>query len=236
MSEGSSSLNTAAKTSAHFPVPAYEPQDVVFLPAFELLRQAIAQHVFPGASVAVTHQGKLVALKAVGRFTYDLESPEVTSASIFDLASVSKVVATTTVAMILYQRGLLDLEMPVVSIVPEFSGQDERRSEVTLHLLLAHSSGLPAYEKLFLRAPTKTQLLDAAFTTPLAADPGSQAAYSDVGFIILGVALERIVDEPLDRFCQREVFGPLGMAHTGFKPPDAPPLLLLTVLLVSFAS
>jgi serine-type D-Ala-D-Ala carboxypeptidase len=221
LSEGSSSLNTAAKTSAHFPVPAYEPQDVVFLPAFELLRRAIAQHVFPGASVAVTHQGKLVALKAVGRFTYDLESPEVTSASIFDLASVSKVVATTTVAMILYQRGLLDLEMPVVSIVPEFSGQDERRSEVTLHMLLAHSSGLPAYEKLFLRAPTKAQLLDAAFTTPLAVDPGSQAAYSDVGFIILGVALERIADEPLDRFCQREVFGPLGMAHTAFNPPAA---------------
>jgi len=221
LSEGSSSLNTAAKISAHFPVPAYEPQDVVFLPAFELLRRAIAQHVFPGASVAVTHQGKLVALKAVGRFTYDLESPEVTSASIFDLASVSKVVATTSVAMILYQRGLLDLEMPVVSIVPEFSGQDERRSEVTLHMLLAHSSGLPAYEKLFLRAPTKAQLLDAAFTTPLAVDPGSRAAYSDVGFIILGVALERIADEPLDRFCQREVFGPLGMAHTAFNPPPA---------------
>ena len=221
LSEGPSSLNTAAKTSAHFPAPAYEQQDIVFLPAFELLRQAIAQHVFPGASVAVTHQGKLVALKAMGRFTYDPQSPEVTSASIFDLASVSKVVATTTVAMILYQRGLLDLEMPVVSVVPEFSGQDERRAEVTLRMLLAHSSGLPAYEKLFLRAPTKTQLRDAAFTTPLAVDPGSQAAYSDVGFIILGVALERIVDEPLDRFCQREVFGPLGMAHTAFNPPQA---------------
>ncbi len=221
LSEGPSSLNTAAKTSAHFPAPAYEQQDIVFLPAFELLRQAIAQHVFPGASVAVTHQGKLVALKAMGRFTYDPQSPEVTSASIFDLASVSKVVATTTVAMILYQRGLLDLEMPVVSVVPEFSGQDERRAEVTLRMLLAHSSGLPAYEKLFLRAPTKTQLRDAAFTTPLAVDPGSQAAYSDVGFIILGVALERIVDEPLDRFCQREVFGPLGMAHTAFNPPAA---------------
>ena len=166
LSESPSPLNTAARTSAHFPAPAYEQQDVVFLSAFELLRQAIAQHVFPAASVAVTHQGKLVALKAVGRFTYDLESPEVTRASIFDLASVSKVAATTSVAMILYQRGLLDLEMPVVSIVPEFAGQDERRREVTLHMLLAHSSGLPAYEKLFRRAPTKEELLDAAFATP----------------------------------------------------------------------
>jgi CubicO group peptidase (beta-lactamase class C family) len=221
LSEGSSSLNTSAKTSAHFPALAYEQQDVVFLPAFELLRQAIAQHAFPAVSVAVTHQGKLVALKAVGRFTYDLESPEVTTASIFDLASVSKVVATTSVAMILYQRGLLDLEMPVVSVVPEFGGQDERRREVTLRMLLAHSSGLPAYEKLFRRAPTKDQLLGAAFAMPLAAAPGTQATYSDIGFIILGVALERIADEPLDHFCQREVFGPLGMAHSAFNPPAA---------------
>ncbi|OLB20446.1 MAG: hypothetical protein AUH15_11425 [Acidobacteriales bacterium 13_2_20CM_55_8] len=230
MSESPSSLNTASRTSAHFPAPAYEQQDAVFSPAFEVLQQAIAQHAFPAASVAVTRQGKLVALKAIGSFTYDPQSPEVTSASIFDLASVSKVVATTTVAMILYQRGLLDLEMHVVSVVPEFAGQDERRREVTLHMLLAHSSGLPAYEKLFRRAPTKDQLLDAAFVMPLVADPGTQATYSDIGFIILGIALERIADEPLDRFCQREVFGPLGMAHTAFNPPPAwRPSILPTV-------
>ena len=230
LSESPSSLNTASRTSAHFPAPAYELQDAVFSPAFEVLQQAIAQHAFPAASVAVTRQGKLVALKAIGSSTYDPQSPEVTSASIFDLASVSKVVATTTVAMILYQRGLLDLEMHVVSVVPEFAGQDERRREVTLHMLLAHSSGLPAYEKLFRRAPTKDQLLDAAFVMPLVADPGTQATYSDIGFIILGIALERIADEPLDRFCQREVFGPLGMAHTAFNPPPAwRPSILPTV-------
>src|SRR2546421_9709723 len=163
LSEGSSSLNTAAKTSAHFPPPAYEQQDVVFLPAFELLRQAIAQHVFPAASVAVTHQGKLVALKAIGRFTYDLKSPEVTTASIFDLASVSKVVATTSLAMILYQRGLLDLEMPVVGVLPEFRGEDSRRGEITFRQLLAHSSGIPAYEKLFLHARSSAEFLREAF-------------------------------------------------------------------------
>jgi serine-type D-Ala-D-Ala carboxypeptidase len=221
LSKGFSFLNTASRTSAHFPVAAYQQQDVVFLPVFELLRQAIAQHAFPAATVAVTHQEKLIALKALGRFTYDPESPEVTNASIFDLASVSKVVATTSVAMILYQRGLLDLEIPLVSIVPEFAGEDERRREVTLRMLLAHSSGLPAYEKLFSRAPTKDKLLNAAFAMPLVADPGTQATYSDIGFIILGIALERIADEPLDRFCQREVFGPLGMAHSAFNPPLA---------------
>ncbi len=128
--------------------------------------------------------------------------------------------------MILYQRGLLDLEAPVAAIVPEFADaqcteKDPRRREVTLHMLLAHSSGLPAYEKLFLKQKTKSDLLAAAFATPLAADPGTKAEYSDIGFIILGVALERIADETLDRFCQRELFGPLGMAHTAYNPPPA---------------
>ena len=144
-----------------------------------------------------------------------------TVATVFDLASVSKVVATTTMAMILYERGLIDLEAPVASIVPEFSGTDARRGEVTVRMLLAHSSGLPAYEKLFLKAKTRDELLAAAFATPLTADPGARAEYSDIGFIILAIALERIADESLDRFCQREIFGPLGMAHTAFNPPAA---------------
>ena len=198
------------------------------------MRRASAAHVFPAASLAVTYNGRLVAREAFGCFTYEPGSPEATPGSIFDLASVSKVVATTAVAMVLYQRGLLDLEMPVAAVVPEFvdpasgagegvagSGEDARRSEVTLHMLLAHSSGLPAYEKLFLRAHTRQVLLDAAFATTLVADPGTRAEYSDIGFIILGVALERLADEPLDRFCQREIFGPLGMALTSFNPPAA---------------
>ena len=124
--------------------------------------------------------------------------------------------------MILYERGLLDLDAPVTGTIPEFrSVADPRRNEVTFHMLLAHSSGLPAYEKLFLRAHSRAELLHAAFTTPLTADPGSRAEYSDIGFIVLGEALERISGETLDIFCQREIFGPLGMANTGFNPPPA---------------
>jgi CubicO group peptidase (beta-lactamase class C family) len=151
---------------------------------------------------------------------------EVTTATIFDLASVSKVVATTNMAMILYERGLLDLEAPVVALAPEFNGNDRsrvdpRRKEVTTHMLLAHSSGLPAYEKLFQRASKKEELLSLAFATDLTADPGSHTEYSDIGFIILATVLERIADESLDRFCQREIFGTLGMTHTTFNPPSA---------------
>jgi CubicO group peptidase (beta-lactamase class C family) len=87
-------------------------------------------------------------------------------------------------------------------------------------MLLAHSSGLPAYEKLFLKARSREDLLVAAFTTPLSADPATRAEYSDIGFIILGAALERLAGDPLDIFCQREIFGPLAMTNTTFNPPN----------------
>ncbi len=221
LSESLSSPNIRVQAASRFPAPAYEEQDAVFATAFDVIEKGIAQAAFPAASIAVACQGKLVALQAFGRFTYEPDSPPVTIAAVFDLASVSKAVATTSMAMILYERGLIDLEAPVVSIVPEFAGSDAGRGDVTVHMLLTHSSGLPAYEKLFLRAKTRDELLAAAFTTPLAADPGTRAEYSDIGFIILAVALERVADESLDRFCQRELFGPLAMLHTAFNPPAA---------------
>lgn len=215
---------------------AFDDQDGVFHSAFDMVRAAIEDRAFPCASIAVTHAGRLVLLKSFGKFVFeeDLEnaSPSsgslrepgdvdraVTASTLFDLASVTKAVATTTMGMILYERGLLELEAPISGIVPEFLTGDARRREVTFRMLLAHSSGVPAYEKLFLKAHSREQLLRAAFQTPLTADPGTRAEYSDIGFIILGIALERIAGESLDRFCQREIFGPLGMSHTTFTPP-----------------
>ncbi len=212
-------------------IPAFDDQESVFARAFAILREAIAQHAFPAASVAVTHKGRLIALKAFGHFVYEADSGEpllrvpgnleVTPSAMFDLASVTKVVATTTMAMILYERGLLELDAPIMGTVPEFAAgsSDPRRAEVTFHMLLAHSSGLPAYEKLFLKAKARDELLHAAFNMPITADPGSRAEYSDVGFIILGTALERLAGESLDLFCQREIFGPLATTHTAFNPP-----------------
>jgi CubicO group peptidase (beta-lactamase class C family) len=237
--------------------PAFEHQDEVFAAAFSILQGAITHPAFPAASVAVTHRGQLIALKALGHFTYESDTAgrvldlasttpnhgtpsfasfakepapslskggqgAVNPSTLFDLSSLTKVVATTPMAMLLYERGLLDLDAPVSAIIPEFlhdDAKDPRRNEVTLRMLLAHSSGLPAYEKLFLKARTRAELLQAAFTTPLAADPATRAAYSDIGFILLGIALERLADEPLDRFCQREIFAPLAMTNTTFNPP-----------------
>jgi serine-type D-Ala-D-Ala carboxypeptidase len=219
LSESSASLKTGSQAAPRFPAPDYEQQDVIFAIAFDAIQKGIAHSVFPAASIAITLDGKLVALKAFGRFTYEPSSPLVTIATVFDVASVSKAVATTSMAMILYERGLLDLEAPVVSIVPEFAGSDARRGDVSVRMLLAHSSGLPAYEKLFLKAKSRDELLAAAFTTLLTADPGARTEYSDIGFIILAIALERVADEGLDRFCQGEIFGPLGMLHTAYNPP-----------------
>ena len=193
-------------------------QDELFRGAFEILHNAIPAGAFPGCSLAVTLNGELVAHHALGRFSYDATAPAVTTGSIFDLASVTKAIATTTMAMILYERGILDLEAPVAAILPEFSMDDPRRRDVSMRMLLSHSSGLPAYEKLFLRTKNREELLRAALTTALTADPGTRAEYSDLGFIILGVALERLADEAIVTFCQREIFGPLAMSNTTFNP------------------
>jgi CubicO group peptidase (beta-lactamase class C family) len=204
-------------------IEAFERQDEQFASAFLILHEAIAQRTFPAASVAVIHNGRLVALKTLGGFTYVSDSPRAIPTTLFDLASLTKVAATTAMAMILYERGLLDLDAPVSAIVPEFlidAAKDPRRPEVTLRMLLAHSSGLPAYEKLFLKGSSREELLHAVFTMGLAADPATQVEYSDIGFILLGVALERIAEETLDRFCQREIFAPLAMTNTTFNPPE----------------
>ncbi len=201
---------------------AFGDQEEIFAAPFSILEKAIAQRAFPAASIAVLHKGRVVALKALGRFTYEPMSDPVTPATLFDLASLTKVVATTSMAMLLYEHGLLDLDVPIAAIVPEFisdAEKDSRRNDVSLRMLLAHASGLPAYEKLFLKVKTRDELLRAALSIPLAAGPGTRVDYSDIGFIILGIALERLAGEPLDRFCQREIFGPLGMSNTTFNPP-----------------
>jgi serine-type D-Ala-D-Ala carboxypeptidase len=205
-------------------IAAYEAQDWMFASALTVLDEAIEQQAFPGAAFAVTYQGRLVARRGRGRFSYAVTSPPVTADTIYDLASVTKVVATTAAAMVLYERGMLNLDSPLVQVVPEFgigSPYDiagARRQDVNLRMLLAHASGLPAYARLFERASGRRQMLDAACSLPLEAIPGTRSEYSDVGFILLGEALTRLAGSTLDTFCAREVFRPLGMSHTCFRP------------------
>lgn len=169
----------------------------------------------------MTYRGDLVALKGLGRFTYGKDSASVEPGTIYDLASLTKVVATTAAAMLLYEQGSLDLETPVVRILPEFAAEDPRRALVTIRMLLAHSSGLPAYVKLFEKAHSREELVEQASTTPLEADPMSRAEYSDIGFIVLGEILAKLAQEPLDAFCRNEIFDALRMSHTTYNPAQS---------------
>jgi CubicO group peptidase (beta-lactamase class C family) len=170
--------------------------------------------------LAVAFRGSLVVHKAVGRLTYDNTAPAVKLTTPYDLSSLTKVVATTTMAMLLLERGQLALDTPLIQILPEFAQpSDPRRQQVSLQMLLAHSSGLPGYAPLYQTANGREAVLRAACAVPLASDPGTRAEYSDIGFILLGAALERLANQPLQRFCQQEIFEPLSMLRTCFCPP-----------------
>lgn len=195
-----------------------------FAPARRVLQQAIADHAFPGASYAVLYQGHILALDALGHFTYEPDAPPVTPNTIYDLASLTKVLATTPAAMLLYERGIFKLDFNLGDILPGFVVGMRRgsgRERITLRMLLAHSSGLPAYAPLFQQHPTSQGLLRAVLDTPLEVRAGSRAEYSDLGFILLGKALEVLSGEYLVRFCERNLFHPIGLPSFRFCPPSA---------------
>ena len=187
-----------------------------------VVERAIAERAFPGAVWGVLHHGEGVALEAAGRFTYDEDAPAVRPETVFDLASLTKVLATTAAAMLLADRGKLDLDARLGDILPGFVVGMEPGSgklRVTLRMLLAHISGLPGYAPLFQTCPTPEALLRAALALRLEARPGERTEYSDIGFILLGKVIEVLSGEPLDRFCAREIFAPLRMDSTRFRPP-----------------
>jgi CubicO group peptidase (beta-lactamase class C family) len=191
-----------------------------FSAALRVLEGAIAARAFPGCAFGVLAGGRMTA-GALGRFTYEPESRAVTPETVFDVASLTKVVSTTAAAMLLYQNGRLDIDMPVGELLPGFvigrePGDAARR--VTLRHLLAHCSGLPGYVKFFESAVTPYSLFRAGLELKLEAEPGSRAEYSDPGFILLGKALEVLLGEHLASWTQREVFPLLGMTGTGYCP------------------
>ncbi len=204
-------------------------QRACFASAYSVLCDAIAAHAFPGCAFGVLAGGDPVLLDALGHFTYDTDSPAVSAETVFDVASLTKVVATTSMAMLLHQRGLLHLDTPVGDLLPSFvvgRPSAERAHQVQLHHLLAHSSGLPGYVELFRTAKTPAALFRACLRLPLEADPGAHVEYSDPGFILLGKALEvlareHVAPEHLALWTHREIFAPVAMASTCFCPAPA---------------
>src|SRR6185437_5414532 len=189
---------------------------------YSVLQDAIAAHAFPGCAFGVLAGGETVLLDGLGRFTYEEEAPAVTARTIYDLASLTKVMATTAIAMRLCQQGQLNVDTPLGELLPEFIlGRDpaERRRHVRLSHLLAHSSGLPGHVEFFRTVNTPTALTHACLDLPLDAEPGTHVEYSDPGFILLGKALEVLTHMRLTHLVRRHVLHPLGLRSTGFGPP-----------------
>lgn len=195
-----------------------------FHEAYAVLRQSIGERAFPGCAFGVLAEGKVILLDSLGHFTYESADDDlrpVSPETLYDIASLTKVVSTTSTAMLLHQRGLLDLETPVGELLPGFViGRDasEHARRVTVRHLLAHNAGLPGYVPFFHTATTPYAVLRGCLELPIQAEPGTRAEYSDPGFILLGKALETILGEDLAIWARREVFLPLGMTATRYCP------------------
>lgn len=171
---------------------------------------------FPGAVVAVGRHDTLLLLDAVGHYSVD-DARAVTTETVYDLASLTKVIGLTTACMRLVGEGKLELDAPVQRYVPAFRGPNKEK--VTIRHLLTHSSGLPAWRPLYIEATTRAVAFTIADTTALLRQPGDTFVYSDLGAIVLTQAVEAITGERLDAYLNRAVFQPLRMGSTRYLPP-----------------
>jgi CubicO group peptidase (beta-lactamase class C family) len=181
-----------------------------------IIRVGIAEGAAPGASVAVGRYGRLVHLKGYGTLDYSAGSPVVDASTIYDLASLTKVVATTTSAMILEETGKLDLNQPVHAYLPELNAPD--KAAITVRMLLTHTGGLEAYAPLYRQARGRAEYLKEINARPLTYPPGSQTVYSDWDMVLLQAVIEKIAGMSLDNFADGHLFRPLGMTDTRFAP------------------
>ncbi len=184
-------------------------------PLAEYLDSSVARHAFPGAVVAVGRRDSLLFLHAVGQLDYAGGAP-VTPRTVYDLASLTKVVGLTTAAMMLVDEGKLDLDAPVTRYLPGFAAGGD---SVTVRHLLTHSSGLPAWRPFFQRVRSREEMFALVDAEPLEAAPGARMAYSDLGAMLLTQVVEHLTGTRLDRFLEARLFRPLGMRDTRYLPP-----------------
>ena len=215
-------------------------------PAFEEVEKAIADKAFPGATMAVGYRGK-VSLHAFGKLSYDADSPATRIDTMYDLASLTKVVATTTLVEKLVEGDFpspLDLDAPIERYLPEWidgpqgegpnkvvvrnlkelsdwkdSRQIAWRHKVTVRHLMTHTSGLPPFKEYWRTSTGKADSLRMIFAEPLEYEPGTKVEYSDLGIILMAEIVQRLTGKPLDELAHESIFGPLGMKNTMYRPP-----------------
>jgi CubicO group peptidase (beta-lactamase class C family) len=185
-----------------------------------VIQRGLAAGGYPGAAVIVGRKGATVWEKGFGHLSWTADSPAVIpDQSIYDLASLTKVIGTTTAAMILFDEGKLVLDEKVSHYLPTFGGGE--KDQITVRELLEHRGGFPAGRDLWRHAHTPEEARQLVYDTPLAYRPGHGQVYSDLGADMLGWVVEAAAGMPLDRFLAARVFTPLGMNDTGFRPADS---------------
>ncbi len=196
------------------------PASVLHLPAVDaVIQQAIHENAIPGAVLVVGHNGQVVYRKAYGNRALEPRHELMTLDTVFDLASLTKVIATTPAIMQLVERGKIRLNDPVAKNLPEFA--QNGKDDITVRELLTHYSGLEPDMDLKTPWQGKEAAYRIAFADPPQDPPGSRFSYSDVNFIILGALVEKITGEMFNEYCARHIFAPLKMTQTRFIPPAA---------------
>ncbi len=204
--------------------PAPQAMSDNLKPVYALLDRAVADGAFPGGVLAVGWNDQL-AVHAFGLLEREGEAYETDEDSMYDVASLTKPIVTTTAVMMLVQQGRLDLNEPVERYLPGFAAAAKSdpnsawRERVTIRMLLLHDSGLPDHREFYKEAKGHDAILARVLAEPLVHEPGTQIEYSDLGFILLGEIVERLSGESLDAFAEEEIFSTLGMDRSMFNPP-----------------
>lgn len=203
----------------HFPNRLFfqdEDSNYNFTNVDSLIKSALKEKVFPGASILVGHRDRVVFNKNYGFQTYEENGIPIDEKSIFDLASLTKVVATTSAAMLLFDQGKLSLTEKVITYLPEFNNNG--KENVTIENLLLHNSGLPAFKPFYKLYNNSAEVIDAIMDSDIEFIPGTNYLYSDLGFIVLQKVVERIAGQSIDEILEDNLFSLLDMEHTFYNP------------------
>ncbi len=207
-----------ALISVQAPAEAKHSATVVRLVGVDsIIEKAIADGNIPGAVLVVGHNGAVIYRKAYGSRALEPKREPMTLDTVFDLASLTKVIATTTAMMQLFEQGNIRMNDPVAKYLPEFA--QNGKEDITIRQLMTHYSGLAPDLDLTTPWEGKNTAYQLAFAEPPETTPGSGFVYSDINFITLGAIVEKVSGEALDEYAAKHIFAPLKMTRTRFLPP-----------------
>lgn len=219
LTRGSGLERGVLSSELSFANPAAVGMDPAVLPRVDsLIDAAISSRATPGAAVAIGRNSRIVKLQGYGRLDYRPGFGNVTDSTIYDLASLTKVVGTTTAAMLMIDDGRLELDAPLSRYLPELLHHADKRN-ITVRNALLHNAGFRSFAPLYRTVQDRQQALEAIAALPLEYPTGTRTTYSDFGFIMLGFAIERVSGKTLDELLGQRVFRPLGMRDTYYNPP-----------------